>query len=220
MKILIIEDNDILRGNIKKYLQIQSYDVHDHASYTWAAYKIINGNYDVIILDLWLGSNEGDGVDICRFVRESGCSVPIIMLTARTLTEQKVEGLNSGSDDYMVKPFEYIELLSRIKSVIRRDYMRKWNKILIGAIEILEDSREVHNGKISIELSKLEFRLLLFLAQNQGKVMSKDIIMERVWGEIDVFEESRNVDIYVWYLRKKLGKTLIETVRGTGYMIP
>lgn len=220
MKVLIIEDNDILRGNIKKYLEIKWLDAQDHSQYEGASYKIMTENYDVIILDLGLGSDAGDGIDICREVREKWNNTPILMLTARTLTSQKIEGLESGADDYMVKPFDYEELLARVKTMARRNNTLKGNKLVLWDIEIFEDQMLVKRDDIQIDVSKLEFALLLFLAQNKGRALTKETITEKVWGEIDLFKESRTLDIYVGYLRKKLGKDVIETVRGVGYMIP
>lgn len=219
MKVLIIEDNDILRENIKKFLEIKGCIVDDYSEYKWAAYQITLWNYDVIILDLWLWSQDGDGVDICREVREKWHNVPILMLTARTLTIQKVEWLESGADDYMVKPFEYDELFARIKSMWRRNNILKWNKLIFNDVEIEEDKMLVKQNGDEISLSKLEFKLLLFLAQNKWKVLKKETIIEKVWGEIDLFQESRNLDIYVWYVRKKMGKDIIETIHWVGYTI-
>lgn len=219
MKVLIIEDNDILRENIKKFLEIKWCIVDDYSEYKWAVYQITLWNYDVIILDLWLWSQDGDGVDICREVREKWHNVPILMLTARTLTIQKVEWLESGADDYMVKPFEYDELFARIKSMWRRNNILKWNKLIFNDVEIEEDKMLVKQNGDEISLSKLEFKLLLFLAQNKWKVLKKETIIEKVWGEIDLFQESRNLDIYVWYVRKKMGKDIIETIHWVGYTI-
>ncbi len=219
MKVLVIEDNDILRGNVKKYLEIKWIEADDHSTYEWSTYKIMTWNYDVILLDIGLWSDEGNWLDICGEVREKWSNVPILMLTARTLTHQKIEGLDIGADDYMVKPFDYEELLARVKSMARRNHSLKGNKIVFDDIEILEDQMQVTQDGTEINLSKLEFNLLLFLAQNKGKTMTKEFITEKVWWEIDLFKESRTLDIYVGYLRKKLGKDVIDTVRGVGYII-
>jgi len=219
MKVLIIEDNDILRGNVKKYLEIKWIESDDHSKYEGATYKIMTWNYDCVLLDIWLWSEEWNWLDICGEVREKWSNVPILMLTARTLTHQKIEWLDIWADDYMVKPFDYEELLARVKSMARRNHSLKWNKVVFGDIEILEDQMQVKQDGVEVNLSKLEFNLLLFLAQNKGKTMTKEFITEKVWGEIDLFKESRTLDIYVGYLRKKLGKDVIDTVRGVGYII-
>lgn len=139
---------------------------------------------------------------------------------AGTLTEQKIQWLDAGADDYIVKPFDYEELLARVKSMSRRNNTLKWNKLAFNDIEIYEDQMLVKQNGKEISLSKLEFGLLLYLAQNKWRALSKEQITEKVWGEIDLFKESRSLDIYVWYLRKKLWKDIIDTVRGVGYMIP
>jgi len=219
MKVLIVEDNDVLRGNVKKYLEIKWHEANDHSTYEGAVYKIMTESYDIVILDLGLWSEQGDGVDICKEIREKWNSVPILMLTARTLTPQKIEGLNSGADDYMTKPFDYEELIARLKAMVRRDHSLKGTKLTVDDITIYVDEMRVEQDGVDVSLSKLEFNLLLHFVQNQGRVLSKEEITEKVWGEIDMFKESRTLDIYVGYLRKKLGKDVIETVRGVGYMM-
>lgn len=220
MKVLIIEDNDILRGNIKKYLEIQWAQVDDHSKYEESTYKIMIGNYDVVILDLWLWSWDGDGITICKEVREKWNAVPILMLTARTLTPQKIEWLNSWADDYMTKPFDYEELFARVKSMSRRNDSLKWQELVLWDIVVNLTEMSVYKNDVEISLSKLEFNLLvLYLAQNKWRVLSKEQITEKVWWEIDMFKESRTLDIYIGYLRKKLWNGFIETVRGTWYMI-
>lgn len=223
MKILIVEDNDVLRQNLKTFLELQSHTADTHATYEGAVYKILGGGYDAVLLDLGLGSESGDGIKICEDVRKEGGRMPIIMLTARTLVDQKIAGLHAGADDYVAKPFDYYELLARIEAVVRRDFSNKSRVISFEntgkKYEINEDQMQVMQDGQEVELSKLEFKLLLFFAKNQGKILSKETIMERVWGEVDLFKESRSVDIYVGYLRKKLGQEIIETVRGVGYTL-
>ncbi len=219
MRVLIIEDNDILRGNIKKYFEIKGIEADEHATYEWSNYKIMTGNYDAVVLDLGLGSDEGDGLDICAEIREKWNNVPVLILTARTLTQQKIEGLEVGADDYLVKPFDYDELLARVHSISKRNNVLKWKKHVVDDVEIDEDTMSVTQDGVEIDFSKLEYQLLLFLVLNKGKVLSKEHITEKVWGEYDAFGESRTLDIHIWYLRKKLWKDFIETVRGVWYMI-
>lgn len=220
MNILIIEDNDVLRENIKTYLELQQMTVDTHSTYAWGSYKILNNSYDCIIMDLGLGSAEGDWLDIIAEVRKEGGSTPIIALTARTSVEQKIEWLKIGADDYMLKPFDYKELVARIEAVVRRDFTNKSKVISIGDLEIHEESMQVFQKWNPVDLSKLEFKLLLFIAQNQWRTLTKELLMEKVWGEVDLFKESRSVDIYIGYLRKKLGADIIQTVRGIGYIMP
>lgn len=219
MNILIIEDNDILRGNIKKYLEIKDHQVEEHKTYEWAVSKIMLWDHDIIILDLGLWDEQGDGLDICRQVREKGNKVPILMLTARTLTEQKVVWFEAGADDYLTKPFDYKELLVRLDAIVRRDHAMKGNVMHLDDITIYVDELKVEQKWAQVELSKLEFNLLLYLAQHKDQVLSKQQLNEKVWWETDLFKESRTLDIHVWYLRKKLGKDIIQTIRGIWYKI-
>lgn len=220
MKVLVVEDNDILRNNVKKFLEIKWHKAQGHENFEWATYEIMTGNYDVVILDLGLGSEQGDGLDICREVREKWNTVPILMLTARTLTPQKIEGLDSWADDYMTKPFDYEELLARLKTLIRRDHSLKGDVLKIhNDITIKVEEMKVEQDGVDVHLSKLEFNLLLYLAQNMWRALTKEEITEKVWWEIDMFQESRTLDIYIGYLRKKLGKDIVETVRGVWYIM-
>lgn len=219
MKILIVEDNDLLRSNLFSYFELQGHTPEWHESYEWAVYKIITEWYDAVVLDLWLWSDEWDGLDICREVRAKGNTTPILMLTARTVTAQKIEGLDSWADDYITKPFDYHELMARVKAMVRRDHSVKWQELHYKDITIFPEEMKVIQNEVEVQLSKLEFNLLLFFVQNQGRIHTKEEIVERVWGEIDMFKESRTLDVYVSYLRKKLWKDIVETVRWTGYIM-
>ncbi len=219
MKILVIEDNDVVRNNILKYIEIQGDQWFGHTEYEGATYKAMTENYDIIILDLGLWSKEHDGLDICRELREKWNSVPILMLTARTLTEQKITWLDAWADDYLTKPFDYKELYSRINALVRRNFSLKGTTLKIQDIEVDREKMQVFQNGQEKDLSKLEFQLLVYMIQNTGRVITKQELQEKVWGEYNDFKESRSVDIYIGYLRKKLWKDLIETVRWVGYMI-
>lgn len=219
MNILIIEDNDILRANIEKYFSLQGFSVDTHDAYTGSSYKIITGNYDVIVLDLWLWEWEHDGLDICEEVRNKGNTTPILMLTARSLTKQKIEWLNAWADDYVTKPFDYEELVARVEALHRREKKHKGNILTYKDITIYKESMEVHQSDTPIKLSKLEYDLLLYLLENKGTALKKEQILEKVWGDRDMFENSRKLDIYIWYLRKKLWSDIVETIHWVGYKI-
>lgn len=218
MKILIVEDNRIISDNIKKFLELEWIESFQLFSWKEVLFHLIDISYDLIILDLGLW--ESDGLNICKRLREKGNATPILMLTARTTTKQKVEWLETGADDYMTKPFEYDELLARIKSLIRRTHTMKWDIIQIWDISIHSVQKKVIQWKKEIPLSNLEFWLILYLAQHKWKIISKEELLEKVWGEYDEFEASRTVDVYVGYLRKKLWKDTIETKRWQWYLIP
>lgn len=219
MKILVVEDNDIVRNNILKYIEIKGDTGVWHSTFKGAVYTIMTWAFDIVILDLWLGSWEKDGIVICRELREKWNPVPILMLTARTQTEQKVIGLDVGADDYLTKPFDYTELYSRIQALVRRNFSLKWEVLKYNDLEINIWKIEVYQNWKQIHLSKLEFQLLVYMCQNNNRVIGKTELQERVWGEYDVFEESRSVDIYIWYLRKKLWKDIVKTVRGSWYIM-
>ena len=209
MKVLVIEDNDILRDNIVSYLDIKWYKAKWHANYEWAMLEVVNYKPDVIVLDLGLGSDEWDGRDICRALRKKWDNTPILILTARSLTEQKIEGLNIGADDYMVKPFDYNELIARLEALVRRAMEQKWEIVRVWDIVIDTSSHQVKAPESEVHLSKLEYELFLYMARNIGRVLTKQELLEKVWGEYDAFEESRTVDIHIGYLRKKLGADII-----------
>lgn len=219
MKIFIVEDNDILRNNLKKFLEIKGHTIDDHNTYEWATYKIMTENYDIVILDLWLWSEAGTWLDICKEVRAKWNITPILMLTARSLTPQKIEWLESGADDYMTKPFDYEELHTRLKVMVRRDHSLKGEELNVWDICIKLSEMHVTKDGTDVPLSKLEFDLLVYFVQNLWRVLTKEELVEKVWGEIDLFQESRSLDVYIWYLRKKFGKDSIETVRGVWYMM-
>lgn len=220
MNILVIEDNQILRENLKKYFELQTFTCDIHSAYTGASYKIMTNPYDVIILDLGLGEWENDGLDICNEVRIKWCTIPILMLTARTLVEQKIQWLAIWADDYLVKPFDYKELLARVEALHRREKKNKWKIIHYEEITINKESLVVTKNDVVIHLSKTEYELLLFLLDNRGITVAKERILEKVWWDIDLFENTRKLDIYIWYLRKKLRSDLIKTVRGIWFIIP
>ena len=217
MKVLIIEDNQMLSNNISKFLNLEK--IKTDQAFTWkdGYYEVIKNDYDVIILDLNLP--DIDGTKICKKLRDNGISIPIIMLTARTTTKDKINWLDIWADDYLTKPFDYNELLARLKSLVRRNYNVKSKKIKVKNIEMDIDNKTVQKDSKLVKLTWLEFNLLLFFCQNKWKVFSKEKLLEKVWWEFDALMFSRTVDIYIWYLRKKLWKDLIITKRWLWYMI-
>lgn len=219
MKVLVIEDNDIIRNNILEFLKVKWVTAFWNNKYEDSVYKIMTENYDVVILDLWLWSDKWDGVKICREVRLKWNNIPILMLTSRTLIPQKIEWLNSWADDYMTKPFDYHELFARLNTLLRRNNSLKGEKLLINNIEIYINDKKVYKNWQEISFSKLEFWLLTYLSQNKWRLLTKEQIIEKVWWEIDLFKSWRKVDIYVGYLRKKLGEDFIETIRWVWYKI-
>ena len=219
MKILVIEDNVALNRNVVRFLALK--DIHAEASFDGkdGLYKASTKYYDAIILDINLP--EIDGLDLCKRLREKGNATPIIMLTSRSAKSDIVTGLDAGADDYLVKPFDYEELIARLSSLTRRNLKNKSNSLLhVGDYEINFEKVEVRSGEKIIQLSKLEFELFSYLAKNIGRVISRKELYEKVWWEFDGdFMFSKTVDVYIWYLRKKLDRDLIETKKWIWYII-
>lgn len=217
MKILIVEDNEVLSNNISKYLELEWIASSQLFSWEKVNYELQNHDYDGVIMDLWLW--EYSGIEVIETIRESGKNIPILILTARDTIKDKIAWFHSGADDYLTKPFNYEELILRIQALVKRNYSLKWENIILENIEINTAKKEViQDGKI-IHLSKIEYELLYYLVSYKGKVVTKKELLEKVWWEYDDFFPSRTVDIYVWYLRKKLKKDLIQTVRWEWYLI-
>lgn len=219
--ILIIEDEEPIQILLKYNLEAEGYRVRSSAQGEDVAYLVSEERPDLILLDWMLPGISG--IEVCRLVRAKPESrdIPIIMLTARSEEAEKVRGLATGADDYLVKPFSVPELLARIKTILRRlnpDAVAE--KLNAGDLVVDRKSRRVNRGQRDINLSPTEFRLLEQLMQNPGRVYSRSQLLDTVWGR-DAFVDERTVDVHVGRLRKSLsrGKELdpIRTVRSTGY---
>ncbi len=217
MKLLIVDDNKILSNNIAKYLELEKIKSKQLFSWTWVNLELKSESYDLVIMDLWLG--EDDWIDIIQKIRNSSLNIPILILTARDTIKDKIWWFNSWADDYLTKPFDYEELLLRINALVRRNFTTKNENIILWDLKIDKNNKIVQLKEKIIHLSKLEFDLLNYLTNYKWKVISKKELLEKVWWEYDDFLPSRTIDIYIWYLRKKLWKDLIETVRWEWYMI-
>jgi DNA-binding response OmpR family regulator len=219
MRILVIEDNEILNRNLVRYFSAK--DIFAEASFSWEEWlqKALAKYYDVIVLDINLP--QLDWIEVCKRLREKWKDVSILMLTSRGMSEDIILWLNSWADDYLIKPFEYSELLARINAIQRRKLINKSNTIIkIWDIELDLQQMEVKQKWKVVALSKLEYELFKFLAQNKWIPLSRQEIYKKVWWEFDVdFMFSKTIDVYIWYLRKKLGKDLIETKKWFWFMI-
>jgi len=219
MNILLIEDNIKMAENIKTVLCHEGYNVTHHEMGQKGFSEACINNYNLIILDLTLP--DIDGIEVCQKLRKNKCITPILMLTARIDIDSKVDGLDSGADDYLTKPFLMDELLARIRSLIRRDSKNKSSLIqLVGNISINLASKQVLKSNLEVKLSPIQYNILELLAVNQGKNMSQLEIYELVWGtdnsEVLI---SDTLKVHIATIRKKLGKNIIKTVRDQGYMI-
>ncbi|MGX0611250.1 response regulator transcription factor [Staphylococcus capitis] len=215
--ILIVEDEQNLARFIELELKHEDYNVDIEYDGRTGLDKALNKSYDLIILDLMLPNI--NGLEICRQIRQEQ-STPIIIITAKGETYDKVAGLDYGADDYIVKPFDIEELLARIRAILRRQPQK--NVIDINGIIIDKDAFKVTVDGTQLELTKTEYDLLYILAENRNHVMQREQILDHVWG-FNSEVETNVVDVYIRYLRNKLKpfnkEKSIETVRGVGYVI-
>ncbi len=220
MRILIVEDDRRIVDFLKRGLEAEGHVVEEafdaREGFTLATY----GHYDTLIVDWRIPY--GSGLDLIRDLRAQGLEVPILMLTARDATQDKVEGLNAGADDYLTKPFSFEELLARLRALTRRKEGRRSDTIKVQDLEIDLLRKEVRRQGQKIELTSREFRLLEYLARNKGIVLSRALIADNVW-DYPYAASGHVIDVYIQYLREKVdkpfSKKLIHTVRGMGYVI-
>jgi DNA-binding response OmpR family regulator len=217
MHILVIEDQQDFAQNIKRYLETESYSVDLAFDGEAGLREGLTEDYALVVLDLNLPRM--DGLEVCRQLRQAGRSMPILMLTARIGHKNAVAGLDSGADDYLTKPFDLEELLARMRALLRRGGESRSPVITVGDITIDTNTHEVHQGDRLVALAPREYALLEFLALNRGTAKTRLEIIELVWGEYDELMFSQTVDVHVAYLRRKLGKEVIRTVPGKGYMV-
>ncbi len=220
MKVLLVEDDRKISSFIKKALKEQGFLV-DSCENGDDGYTLASGqSYDVILLDIMLPGR--DGLSILRGLREKKITVPVIILTARSALQERVEGLNLGADDYLSKPFYLEELLARIRAVTRRATGDQLSLIQAGHLRVNLITREVMIGKEKVELTAREFNLLELLMRSPGRVFTRTQILEHVWG-YDFDPQTNVVDVYVRRLRSKVDlkpdASIIETVRGVGYRL-
>lgn len=221
MRVLLAEDDSKLGNLIKRMLEKNELAVDWVTQGDTAFDYATHSYYDVIILD-WMMPGQ-TGLEVCRQLRKDGCQAAILMLTAKDDINDRVLGLDTGADDYLVKPFEFAELLARIRALSRRSSAKlKENIVEIGELILDRANRSVRYEETEVQLSSREFQLLDLLVQNKGQVVPREVILDRIWGlETDV--SSNNLDAYVRLLRKKLnlpeGDVVIQNVRGIGYKL-
>ncbi|MDO9580692.1 MAG: response regulator transcription factor [Bacteroidales bacterium] len=222
MKILIVEDEIELSESIVTYLKSEGHLCENALTFNSATEKISLYEYDIILVDLNLP--DGNGIQIIRKLKETNFKGGIIITSARDTLDDRISGLNGGADDYLIKPFHLAELNARIKSLTRRVIFKGSNSIIINELEIKTEAHEVYiKGKL-LDFTKKEFDLLLFLATNKDKVLSKESIAEHLWGDyIDSADSFDFVYAHIKNLRKKLIKkgvgNYLQTVYGVGYKL-
>lgn len=216
MKILLVEDDVKLSKNLKTALQRESYTVDTSLSLKDAFNNFYENEYSLIVLDVNLP--DGNGFDFCKQIRDEEFLTPILMLTARDSVNDRVLGLNTGADDYLVKPFSTSELFARIKALMRRSANKSSNILVVKDLKLDLSKKLVTKKEVEVNLSSKEYSLLEYLLLNKEKILSKTDLLNHVW-ESDIDIETNVVDVYIGYLRKKLGKDYIKTIRGMGYKI-
>lgn len=218
-KVLLVEDDDAIRASIRRALAYEGYRVIEAADGELGLSLARTDPPDLILLDLHLPGI--DGVDVCRRVRDAGDTMPIIMITARDAVSDRVVGLDSGADDYLVKPFDLGELTARVRAALRR-HAPGPERLVVDDLTVEIETMRVMIGERPVEMTALEFRLLEYLARNESIVLSRARILDAVWG-LDADTSSNVVDVYVGYLRAKLEAhgepRLIHTIRGAGYVL-
>lgn len=220
MKILIVEDETEIADGISSILESNGYDTKTVSDGITACDEIISGIYDLVILDVMLP--QMNGFDIARKIRADGVVVPIIMLTALSQTSDKISGLDCGADDYLTKPFEAGELLARIRARLRRHDETILDKIEFSDIRLQQATQKIYGSEKSIKLAKKEYQLLEYMMINHGQILSRDMLISRVWG-YDEETEYNQLDVYISFLRKKLKfvsqNVIIVTTKGIGYSL-
>ena len=216
-RILVVDDDKRIAASVRRALAYEGYDVEEVHDGVEALVAARNNRPDAVVLDLMLPGM--DGIEVCRRLRSAGDDVAVLMLTAKTSVGERVEGLDSGADDYLTKPFAHEELLARVRSLLRRKEPETSDKLSCSDLVVEIDAMEATRDSGPIELTALEFRLLEYMVRNKRVVLSRSQMLENVWG-LDVETTSNIVDVYVRYLRQKLGNPqLIHTVRGVGYVL-
>lgn len=220
MRILVVEDEINVASALKAGLEAEGFDVdiaNDGDTGLWMARE---HDYSVIILDIMLPKRNGYAV--CATLREEGDQTPILMLTAKDGDYDQAEGLDTGADDYLTKPFSFVVLTAHIRALLRRSPKTERDLIRVGDLVLDRDTRRVQRGEIESELTRREFALLEVLAQNPGFVCSKDYLLDQVWGP-DFGGGTNVVEVYVGYLRRKVDlpgvPARLETVHGHGYRL-
>lgn len=230
--VLLAEDDRAIRDSLDRLLTLEGYQVTPVSDGIEALAAVHKERHDVLVLDVMMPGI--DGLAVCRVLRAEGERVPILMLTARVETSDRVAGLDAGADDYMVKPFETEELLARLRALLRRvpptgeepeeggDGSARRDLIEVADLRVDPTARRVWRGGAEVQLSRTEYDLLELLARNAGIVLDHSTVYDRIWG-YDFGPGSKNLAVYIGYLRRKLDTpdkpSLIHTVRGVGYTL-
>jgi len=217
MKILIVEDTEKLAKYMKQMLEEETYAVDVVGDGKTGERRILNGSYDVVILDIMLP--EQDGITTCKNVRAEGDTTAILMLTAKSEVEDRIEGLDGGADDYLVKPFAMEELLARIRALLRRPTSTLQDELRVLDVSLNSNTRTVTVAGVSPGLTQKEYTILDYLMRNAGQVVTREQLIDHCW-DFAYSAFSNITDVYIKQLRRKLGgshEQYIKTIRGIGY---
>jgi two-component system response regulator QseB len=216
MRLLLVEDDDLLGDAVRTGLTQEGYTVDWMKDGVSAEAALKAEHFDLVVLDL--GLPRRSGLDVLKTLRAGGNATPVLILTARDMVSDRVQGLDTGADDYFVKPFDMDELCARIRALLRRSSGRASPKLVHKSITLDPGSHIVTDNDTAVDLSAREFIILQTLLENKGKVISKSRLEQGLYGW-NTEVESNTVEVYIHHLRKKLGNELIQTIRGVGYMI-
>jgi two-component system OmpR family response regulator len=220
MRVLVVEDEAKMAGLLKRGLEEEGYAVDIAATGPDGLWAGTENQYDAILLDVMLPGL--DGFEVCRQLRQRGRWAPVLMLTARDDVDDRVQGLDAGADDYLVKPFSFSELLARVRALVRRGAGERPAILVVDDLELDPAARRVSRGGTEINLTVREFALLELFMRHPGDVLTRTRILEHVW-DFAFDGDSNVVDVYIRYLREKVDRPFkratIETVRGAGYRL-
>jgi len=223
-RILVVDDEPAVRESLKRALQLEGYTVDLASDGAEALRRLGSGDAtppDAIVLDILMPNV--DGLEVCRLLRTAGNRTPVLMLTARDAVSDRVEGLDAGADDYLVKPFALEELLARLRALLRRTIVTDGEEPLrFAGLELDRSAHQAQRGERDMELTRTEFLLLELFLMHPRRVLSREFILDRVWG-YDFGPASNSLEVYVGYLRRKTEAggepRLIHTIRGVGYVL-
>jgi two-component system response regulator MprA len=220
VRILVVDDDLAVCRSIDRALRLEGYEVDTVASGGQALEAVASNSPDALVLDLQLP--DVDGLAVCRRIREAGDDIPILMLTARHGIDDRVQGLDAGADDYLVKPFALEELLARLRALLRRRFESEGGVLRFGELTLDLASREAHRGARAFTLTRIEFDLLELFLRHPRQVLTREVLLNRVWG-FDFDSGTNSLAVYVGYLRRKTEAggepRCIHTVRGVGYVL-
>ena len=217
MRLLVVEDDEILRDAVETGLALAGFTVDAVDTIEDARAAASSWTYDAVILDLALP--DGDGLDLLQDWRNQGSAIPVLLLTARNAIQERIVGLDGGADDYLGKPFDLNELAARVRAIARRGQGRATPLLQSGDVTLNPAIREVTVSGASVSLSRREFTVLQALMEQPGRILSRAQLEERLYGWQEEVE-SNAIEVHIHNLRAKLGRSLIETVRGEGYRVP